>query len=116
MGALLDAQCQFAEDLIPFLQECKRLGYRVKLGEVLRPPEMQTIYLKQGKSWAPNSRHLCGLALDFQLFRGDRYLTDEEEYAGPGLFWESLRPENVWGASSGRPRKDAGHVERRKPS
>ena len=115
MSALLDAQCQFAEDVARLILKAKEFGLRVKLGEALRPKELQELYVQQGRSWAPNSRHLSSLAIDLPLFRGDEYLTKDSEYTELGLWWEALDPENKWGASDGIPRKDANHFERRRP-
>jgi hypothetical protein len=116
MSALLEAQKEFAQDAARLVLRAAELGLAVTLGEVLRPRDLQNLYIQTGRSWAPNSRHLDKLAIDLQLFRGDKYLTDEEEYAPLGTWWEELRPGlNKWGASSGRPRKDANHFERRRP-
>jgi hypothetical protein len=116
MSALLTAQLEFCQDAARLIQLAATLGYGCKFGEALRPKALQDIYIQTGRSWAPNSRHLDSLALDLLLFRGTDYLTDEEEYAALGTWWEALRPGlNKWGASSGRPRKDANHFERRRP-
>lgn len=117
MSALLKAQQEFAQDAALLVQHAKTLGFEVTLGEVLRPKELQDLYIQTGRSWTPNSRHLDKLAIDLQLFRGGEYLTDEPSYAELGGWWEALRPGlNKWGASSGRPRRDANHFERRRPA
>ena len=117
MSALLKAQQEFAGDAARLVLKAEDLGFAVTLGEVLRPRELQDLYIQTGRSWAPNSRHLDKLAIDLQLFRGGEYLTDEEAYADLGTWWEALRPGlNKWGASSGRPRRDANHFERRRPA
>lgn len=114
MSKLVLAQQQFAQDVARLIQHAKEHGLDVTLGEAWRPAEMQELYIQQGKSWTRNSRHLSRLAIDLNLFRGEIYLQDEEEYAKLGLWWEASRPGiNVWGASSGRPRKDANHFERK---
>jgi hypothetical protein len=117
VSKLLDAQCSFAQDVALLIQRAVELGLRVKGGEWLRPKELQELYVAQGRSWAPNSRHLDGLAIDLLLFDGDRYLTGPHDYDDLGAFWEGLRPENVWGAGgTGSTRRDANHFERRRPA
>lgn len=117
MSALLEAQLEFADDVGRLIYRIRGLGLRVKLGEALRPKELQELYVRTGRSWAPNSRHLDSLAIDLLLFRGSKYLIDAVEYEPLGLFWEGMRPgQNVWGAGTGRPRRDANHFERRRPT
>jgi len=116
LSALTQAQHEFAHDVALLIQHAEALGFRLTFGEVWRPQELQELYIQTGRSWTSNSRHLDRLAVDFNLFRNGAFLTDEEAFAPLGDFWERLRPGlNRWGASSGRPRKDANHFERRRP-
>lgn len=116
MSALVDAQQEFARDVAALIREADRLGLGVTFGEAFRPKELQDLYVSTGRSWTSNSRHLHRLAVDLNLFKGGEYVKDEEEYAPLGEFWEAMRPGlNKWGASSGRPRRDANHFERRYP-
>lgn len=108
------AQWEFAQDVAVLIARAHELGMALTFGEVWRPPEMQEVYLKSGRSWTTNSRHLVRRAVDFNLFVDGRNTTAEEDFAPLGEFWERLRPgKNVWGAGQGRPRKDANHFERR---
>jgi hypothetical protein len=114
LSPAIAAQWEFAQDVARLIEHAHALGLALTFGEVWRPPEMQEVYLRQGKSWTPNSRHLVRRAVDFNLFVGGKLTTDEEAYAPLGEFWESLRPsKNVWGAGASRPRRDANHFERR---
>lgn len=116
MSPELEAQHEFTHDVALLLQEAERLGFRVSLGEAWRPPDLQKLYVEQGKSWTMNSRHLARRAIDLNLFRGGDFLTNEEDYQALGQWWERLRPgKNVWGAGTTLPRKDANHFERREP-
>lgn len=108
------AQWEFAQDVAVLIARARELGMALTFGEVWRPPEMQALYLQQGKSWTSNSRHLVRRAVDFNLFVDGRNTTADEDFAPLGEFWERLRPgKNVWGAGQGRPRRDANHFERR---
>lgn len=114
LTATVAAQWEFALDVARLVQRACDLGLVLTYGEAWRPPEMQQLYLQQGKSWTPNSRHLVRRAVDFNLRVGGKLTTDEEAFAPLGEFWESLRPgKNAWGAGQGRPRRDANHFERR---
>jgi hypothetical protein len=116
VSKLLTAQQEFTHDLALLILEAEALGFSPKMGEVLRPAELQAVYVAAGKSWTKNSRHLLGLAVDLLLFRGSKYLTDEAEYRELGEWWENLRPGlNKWGVGTALPRKDSNHFERKAP-
>lgn len=116
MSPELQAQLEFGHDVALLILEAERLGFRVKLGEVQRPLELQEVYVAKGKSWTMSSRHLMNRAIDLLLFRGADYLTNEEEYQALGQWWERLRPgKNAWGVGKALPRKDANHFERKDP-
>ncbi len=44
-----------------------------------------------------NSYHNLGLAIDLNLFKDGKYLTNTEDHAELGKFWESLDPLCSWG-------------------
>lgn len=67
------------------------------VGEVKRPPEMQELYLKLGKTKVVHSKHEDCLAVDISLFIDGVYQTESEAYAPLGTFWKNLDPHNVWG-------------------
>jgi hypothetical protein len=55
-----------------------------------------------------NSNHKIRLAVDLQLFKDGKYLTDPEEYRQFAQYWEALHPDN----RSGIRYNDANHFER----
>ena len=83
-------------------------GYEIVLGEAYRTKEQQTLYVQTGKSKTMNSKHLKCLAIDFNLFKDDKYLTDTKDYEPLGTYWKSLDPECVWGGDWGW---DGGHFQ-----
>jgi hypothetical protein len=76
-------------------------GYEIVLGEAYRTKEQQAIYVKTGKSKTMHSKHLRCLAIDINLFKDDKYLTDGNDYEPLGKYWESLDPECIWGGRFG---------------
>lgn len=102
-------QQAFARDLVKLLQQAFELGYEVRVGEVLRTPEQQTLYVQTGRSMTMNSMHLKKCAADLHFFK-DGKLCYPPELGG---FWENLSPTtNRWGGNF-RNFKDEPHFERR---
>lgn len=83
----------FTKDLVKLLNKAHELGYGVRIGEVFRPPEMQTIYVKTGRSKTMNSMHIKKCAADLH-FTKNGVLQYPEEL---GRFWVNLSPKNQWG-------------------
>lgn len=105
----------FTRDLVKLLSKAFELGYEVRMGEVLRPIEMQQLYVKQGRSKTMDSDHIKKLAADMH-FTKDGVLSYPKEL---GEYWESLSQYNRWGGSwrgliqSGKSSfKDLPHFER----
>ena len=72
-------------------------GMECTMGEVLRTPEQQAIYLKSGLSKTSNSKHLQKLAADINLFIDGVYTTEKQDYKGLAEYWKSLHKDNVAG-------------------
>jgi len=71
-------------------------GFELTFGDAYRSPEQAALYAKQGKGIA-DSLHCKRLAIDLNLFKDGKYLTDKESYAQFGAYWKSLHPANRWG-------------------
>jgi len=74
-------------------------GYLLTFGEAWRPQETADLYAKKGIG-SKNSLHCRRLAVDFNLFRGEEYLTETEHYRELGEYWESLGTPEIktcWG-------------------
>jgi hypothetical protein len=109
----------FAEDLVTLIQHIRSLGYKIRLGEVWRPLEMQEIYVKTGRSKTMNSEHIKKCAADLVILTDGKIL-NRAETKPIGDFWESLSPKNRWGGNwrglvdSGKSRfVDVPHFERK---
>lgn len=96
---LREKQSLFASAVAKLIQQANAMGYAVTLGEAWRPPEMAAIYAKQGKG-IKNSLHTQRLAVDLNLFRDGKYLSDGDQYRELGAWWETQSFEGAvccWG-------------------
>lgn len=85
----------FSRHLCKLLAKAFELGYEVRIGEVLRTPEMQAIYVKTGRSKTMNSKHLIKCAADLHFTKLGKLIYPKEL----GNYWESLDPLNQWGGN-----------------
>lgn len=102
-------QSEFALDFAKLIIFAYKQAYELTINEVLRPQEMQDIYVAQGKSWTNKSQHRLKLAGDLNLFKDNKYLATTKAHKELGIYWESLSPYNVWGGRF----RDGNHYERR---
>ena len=89
---LRQKQSMFARlicELIPFIFN---EGYEVTLGDA---------FAKSGH--CKNSNHYIRLAIDLNLFKDGKYLTDTESHKPFGEYWESLHPLCAWGGRFSNP-------------
>lgn len=108
----VDDQFEFAKDVARLVAYITNQGYKVTFGEAYRTVEQQQIYVKNGRSKTMNSRHLDRMAVDFNIFKGDKLLSTVAELELFGKYWESLNPKNRWGGFWNS-FKDLPHFERR---
>lgn len=80
-------------DLIRFAYE---QGYEMSLGEAWRSPNTAERYARQGRGIA-NSLHCDRLAIDLNLFKDGKWLTESEDHRPLGEYWESLHELCRWG-------------------
>lgn len=107
---LVDEQWAFLRDMAKLILFIETLpGHKASGGELLRPIEMQELYVKRGASKTMRSRHLEKLAIDINLFIDGKYVADKAGHAALGAYWKSLSPKNRWGGDWGW---DANHYER----
>lgn len=106
--SLGEEQQLFTRDFIKLLLKALELGYEIRLGEVLRPVEMQELYVKLGRSKTMNSQHLKKLAADIHFFKDNTGPLYPQEL---GDYWESLSKVNRWGGNW-KSFKDQPHFER----
>lgn len=79
----------FAGILLPkLLGEAMQRGYRVRLGEALRPDWVAHTYEAFNRGIRA-SLHCRKLAIDLNLFHQGEYLTETDEYRPLGEWWEA---------------------------
>ena len=64
-------------------------GYELTFGDAYRDHRVEYGH--------PNSLHRSRLAVDFNLFKNDEYLTKTSDHEPLGDYWESLDPLCSWG-------------------
>lgn len=70
-------------------------GYELTFGDAYRDPRVHG-HVGQKKSYSSaNSLHKERLAVDFNLFNNDQYLTSTEDHRPLGEYWESIG--GAWG-------------------
>lgn len=103
---LLEQQWLFGELVPHLLLKIKELGYKYTWGEAWRPPETAKLYAQQGLGTV-TSLHIDRLAVDLNLFKDGKYITDGTGHTDLGAFWKSLHPLCRWGGDF--PKKDFNH-------
>lgn len=91
----------FAFLLPKLINTAHEMGFKVRLGEALRTEEQQEIYIRTGFSRVSRSLHQDKLAIDLNLMKGKRLVTQSEEHQPLGEWWERLHPLCRWGGRFG---------------
>jgi hypothetical protein len=116
--SLVKEQSEFLLHVCKLIEKANALGFVVTGGELYRPPEMQEIYVRTGRSQTMKSNHLRRCAVDLNFFKPRPDQSLELTYDIPtlkplGEYWESLAPgKNSWGGNWSS-FKDVPHFERR---
>lgn len=84
---LIQKQAVFSQYVAKLLLQAEAMGYQATLGEAWRPKETAILYAKDGRG-ITDSNHCIRLALDINLFRAGRLLSDTESYQPLGEWWE----------------------------
>lgn len=67
-------------------------GYTCTVGDAYRSPDVQYGHA--------SSLHRKRLAIDLNLFRDGKYLTDSDDYRFAGEYWLTLNENCTWGGSA----------------
>ena len=92
----------FSQNLAHLILYAYSLGYKIRMGEVLRTKEQAAANAASGVGIS-NSLHIQKLAADLNLFKDGRYLTKSSDHEPLGEFWEKLHPLNRWGGRWSKP-------------
>jgi hypothetical protein len=104
--SLSKKQQRFSWLLAKLIFYANEAGYGVTMGECWRTPEQAAANARTGKGIA-NSVHCDRLAVDINLFRDGKYLTDGKHYKILGDWWVAQCEDCRWGGLF--PRKDFNH-------
>ena len=86
---LREKQSLFAKLVASLINHATDFGYELTFGDAYRDPRCP-YGLKGGA-------HSKRLAIDFNLFKDGKYLTETEDHRQLGEYWKSLHPLCRWG-------------------
>lgn len=84
---MIERQHLFAVMAAKLILKAAEMGYQVTLGDCFRDDRCDY--------GAVNSKHKKRLAIDLNLFKDGKYLTETFDHQPLGLFWESIG--GIWG-------------------
>lgn len=93
---LRQKQSRFALGVALLIQKADELGYAVTFGEAWRTPEQAKWNAERGAG-TMTSLHIERLAIDLNLFKDGRYITDGEGHTELGAWWKLLGQDHRWG-------------------
>ena len=106
--SLSEKQQVFTQNVGKLIYWAYKAGYGLTWGDAYRDPRLAALNAEQRLGIAA-SLHTLRLAIDFNLFRGDVYLTRTEDYRPLGEYWKTLDLLNRWGGDWKHARKDGNH-------
>jgi hypothetical protein len=89
-------QQEFAQSAALLIQKAKAIGYDVTLGEAQRSQEQADWNAAHGKGIS-HSLHIEKLAIDINLFKNGKYITDSMGHTELGTWWKTLGDKYRWG-------------------
>lgn len=96
MGKSLRArQTEFASKVPALIAKAFELGYEVTLGDAYRDPRVHGNFGERKAYGEAKSFHKLRLAIDLNLFKDGKFITDETGHKQIGEWWESIG--GTWG-------------------
>lgn len=71
-------------------------GFELTFGDAYRSAEAAALNVEKNVG-IKNSLHVLRLAIDFNLFKDGKYLSETKDHESLGIFWEGLHPLCRWG-------------------
>lgn len=87
---LSEKQRRFTKMTAALIEWAYANGYELTFGHAWRDSETQRRLVEMKLSKTMNSKHCERLAVDFNLWRGGKYITDSAAYKPLGDFWKSI--------------------------
>ena len=76
-------------------------GFELTVGDAYRDERSHGPWGKQGSYGRKHSLHKMRLAMDFNLFKDGKYMTQTDDHLVLGAYWETLHELNIWGGRFG---------------
>lgn len=92
-----DKQRRFTRAVGLLIEWAYSHGYELTVGDAYRDKRVFGGVGVQAGYGRKNSNHKIRLAIDFNLFKDGKYLTETEDHRPLGMYWESLDPYAEWG-------------------
>lgn len=92
----LGLQLEFSQAAARLILKAADLGYGVTLGEAQRSQEQADWNAAHGLGIS-HSLHIEKLAIDINLFKNGKYITDSTGHSDLGAWWKSLGDNYRWG-------------------
>ncbi len=99
---MVEKQSKFSRLIADLIKKSYDLGYQMTFAEAYRPPDVAKLYAKEGRGIA-NSLHCQRLAVDFNIFKDGKLLTNGKDFEDLGEYFESIG--GTWGGRF----NDGGH-------
>ena len=87
---LREKQSAFMWMLADLIRHADHLGYELTMGR-----GYASVAANKADNGHPNSNHLNRLAIDLNLFKNGRFLTETDDHEPLGIYWESIG--GTWG-------------------
>lgn len=94
--SLRQKQSLFVRLVAELIQYADAMGYELTFGEAWRTPDQAALNARRGTGIS-NSLHTDRLAVDFNLFRGGKWLSSTEDHKPLGEWWEQQHELCRWG-------------------
>jgi hypothetical protein len=90
-------QRQFARLVGRLIERAYEMGYEVTLGDAYRDPRVHGEMGEKRSYSHPSSAHKVRLAIDLNLFKDGRFLTETDDHRPLGEWWEQQHELARWG-------------------
>lgn len=94
-------QRQFTRMIGQLIEFAYANGYELTFGDAYRDPRVHGAVGEKKSYSSAVSLHKERLAVDFNLFKGGKYMTASEDYRELGEYWESIG--GAWGGRFSSP-------------
>lgn len=87
----------FMQLLPALINRAHELGFKIRGGDLYRDPRVFGAIGESKGYGYKNSCHKLKLAIDLNLFKDGKYMSETNDHRSLGIWWESLHPLCRWG-------------------